>query len=175
MFTKKCSHGSLISNIFSHEKIEKLLYTNRYVISIMGLEWDLRNYIIKEWLEYLSRLRIVKNLDYSVKEEQLEGLFSNYGEVKEVDIGFWDKEWIGCVVMSNPSEAKKAEEALDGSNFNECTLEVCEVSPVLKRGKETETGKYYGVVRNGNKYLPVRTGEGALLNMPYNLCGGGKI
>jgi len=67
------------------------------------------------------------NLGYSVTEEQLRELFSNYGEVREVRIilgkGF------GFVELSSPSEAKKAKEALDGSEFEGRALKVDEARP----------------------------------------------
>ncbi len=50
----------------------------------------------------------VGNLGYSVTNEKLEELFSNYGEVKQVDIiqgrGF------AFVEMSSPSEAESGKE-----------------------------------------------------------------
>ena len=69
----------------------------------------------------------VGNLTYSVTNEQLKELFSNYGEVKEVNVivgrGF------GFVEMSNPSEAEKAKEALNGSDLEGRTLKVDEARP----------------------------------------------
>jgi len=74
-----------------------------------------------------GRKLYVGNLGHSVTNEQLEELFSNYGEVKEVNIikgkGF------GFVEMSNSSEAERAKEALDGSEFREHTLKVDEARP----------------------------------------------
>ena len=69
----------------------------------------------------------VGNLSYSVTNDQLEELFSNYGEVRQVNMiqgrGF------GFVEMSNPSEAERAKEALDGSDFEGRTLKVDEARP----------------------------------------------
>lgn len=69
----------------------------------------------------------VGNLTYSVTNEQLKELFSNYGEVKEVNVivgrGF------GFVEMSSPSEAEKAKEALNGSDLEGRTLKVDEARP----------------------------------------------
>jgi RNA recognition motif-containing protein len=77
-----------------------------------------------------SRL-YVGNLSYSVTNEQLEELFSNYGEVRRADIiqgrGF------GFVEMSNSSEAEKAKEALNGSDFEGRTLKVDEARPPRTR------------------------------------------
>ena len=69
----------------------------------------------------------VGNLTYSVTNEQLKELFSNYGEVKEANViigrGF------GFVEMSSPSEAEKAKEALNGSDLEGRTLKVDEARP----------------------------------------------
>jgi len=66
----------------------------------------------------------VGNLDYSVTTEQLEELFSSYGEIKQVNI--IEGRGFGFVEMSNSSEAEKAKEALDGSDFKGRTLKVNE-------------------------------------------------
>jgi len=69
----------------------------------------------------------VGNLSYSVTNEQLKELFSNYGEVKEVNVivgrGF------GFVEMSSPSEAEKAKEALNGSDLEGRALKIDEARP----------------------------------------------
>jgi len=73
----------------------------------------------------------VGNLSYSVTNEKLKELFSQYGEVKEVNVivgrGF------GFVEMSSPSEAEKAKEALNGSDLEERTLKVDEARPPRSR------------------------------------------
>lgn len=73
----------------------------------------------------------VGNLGYSVTNGQLEELFSNYGEVKEVNVivgrGF------GFVEMSSPSEAEKAKEALNGSDLEGRTLKIDEARPPRSR------------------------------------------
>ncbi len=69
----------------------------------------------------------VGNLTYSVTNEQLEELFSNYGEVKQVNI--IEGRGFGFVEMSDQSEAEKAKEALDGSDFDGRTLKVDEARP----------------------------------------------
>ena len=66
----------------------------------------------------------VGNLDYSVTTEQLEELFSSYGEIKQVNI--IEGRGFGFVEMSNSSEAEKAKEALNGSEFKGRTLKVNE-------------------------------------------------
>jgi len=73
----------------------------------------------------------VGNLSYSVTKEQLEGLFSNHGEVREVNI--IEGRGFGFVEMSSPSEAEKAKEALDGSDLEGRTLKVDEARPPRER------------------------------------------
>jgi len=75
----------------------------------------------------------VGNLSYSVTNEQLEKLFSNHGEVKQVNI--IEGKGFGFVEMANTSEAKKAKEALDGSEFEGRTLKVDEARPPKTRQK----------------------------------------
>jgi len=73
----------------------------------------------------------VGNLSYSVTKEQLQELFSNHGEVKEVNI--IEGRGFGFVEMSSPSEAEKAKEALDGSDLEGRTLKVDEARPPRER------------------------------------------
>ncbi len=75
----------------------------------------------------------VGNLNYSVTSEQLEELFSKYGEVRQVNI--IEGKPFGFVEMSNQSEAEKAKEALNGSEFNGRTLRVDEARPPRNRGR----------------------------------------
>ncbi len=74
----------------------------------------------------------VGNLNYSVTSEQLEELFSKYGEVRQVNI--IEGKPFGFVEMSNQSEAEKAKEALNGSEFNGRALRVDEARPPRNRG-----------------------------------------
>ena len=73
----------------------------------------------------------VGNLSYSVTNEKLKELFSNYGEVRQVNI--IEGRGYGFVEMSSPSEAEKAKEALNGSDFEERTLKVDEARPPRSR------------------------------------------
>jgi RNA recognition motif-containing protein len=73
----------------------------------------------------------VGNLNYSVSKEQLEDLFSNYGEVRQVNV--IEGKGFGFVEMSNQSEAEKAKEALNGSEFKGRTLKVDEARPPRSR------------------------------------------
>ncbi len=69
----------------------------------------------------------VGNLNYSVTNAELEELFSNHGEVRQVNI--IEGKGFGFVEMSSPAEAETAKEALDGSNFKGRTLKVDEARP----------------------------------------------
>ncbi|MFQ6007965.1 MAG: RNA recognition motif domain-containing protein [Candidatus Zixiibacteriota bacterium] len=73
----------------------------------------------------------VGNLSYSVTSEQLEELFSNHGEVRQVNI--IEGKGFGFVEMSNSSDAEKAKEALDGTEFSGRTLRVDEARPPKAR------------------------------------------
>ncbi len=81
----------------------------------------------------------VGNLSYSVTNEKLEELFSNYGEVKQVNI--IEGRGFGFVEMSNPTEAEKSKEALDGSDFEGRTLKVDEARP--PRSRESRDSRRY--------------------------------
>lgn len=95
----------------------------------------------------------VGNLGYSVTNQDLEGLFSDYGEVKQVNI--IEGKGFGFVEMSNPSEAEKAKEALDGSDFKGLTLKVDEAHP--SRSKE-RGGRSFGRRERGGR--PPGKGQG---------------
>ena len=73
----------------------------------------------------------VGNLSYAVTNEQLEELFSNYGEVRQVNI--IEGRAFGFVEMSNQSEAERAKEALNGSEFKGGILKVDEARPPRSR------------------------------------------
>jgi len=69
----------------------------------------------------------VGNLNYSVTEKQLEELFSQHGQIKEVTI--IGSKGFGFVEMSDTAEAEKAKEALDGTEFEGRSLKVDEARP----------------------------------------------
>lgn len=69
----------------------------------------------------------VGNLSYSVTSEHLEKLFSNHGEVKQINI--IEGRGFGFVEMSSPEEAEKAKEALNGTDLEGRTLKVDEARP----------------------------------------------
>ena len=69
----------------------------------------------------------VGNLSYTVNNQQLEELFSSYGEVKQINI--IEGRGFGFVEMSSIEEAQKAKEELNGTDFEGRTLKVDEASP----------------------------------------------
>lgn len=73
----------------------------------------------------------VGNLGSSVTNQDLQDLFSQHGEVKEVNV--MEGKGFGFVEMSNPAEAETAKEALDGSDCKGLTLKVDEARPPRKR------------------------------------------
>jgi len=73
----------------------------------------------------------VGNLGYSVTNEQLQELFSNHGEVRQVNI--IEGKGFGFVEMSNSEEAEKAKEGLNGTDFEGRTLRVDEARPPKNR------------------------------------------
>ncbi len=74
----------------------------------------------------------VGNLSYSVTKERLDELFAKYGEVKQVTI--IEGKGFGFVEMSNQSDANKAKEALNNTEFEGRTLNIDEARPPKSRG-----------------------------------------
>jgi len=64
----------------------------------------------------------IGNLSYSVTNEELEELFSNYGEVKEIKI--IEGKGFAFVELASQAEAEKAKGELNGSDFKGRTLKV---------------------------------------------------
>ena len=81
----------------------------------------------------------VGNFSYSTIDEQLEKLFTQYGEVKSVTV--IGNKGFGFVEMSSAEEAEKAKEALDGSDFDGRTLRVSEARPQTER-PDRNSGRY---------------------------------
>lgn len=73
----------------------------------------------------------VGNLKYSVSTNQLEELFANYGQVKQVNI--IEGKGFGFVEMSSAEEAEKAKESLNGTDFEGRVLRVDEARPPRNR------------------------------------------
>ncbi len=72
----------------------------------------------------------IGNIDYSITKEQIEDLFSKHGQVIQVNI--IEGKGFGFVELSSVSEAEKAKQALNGSDFYGRTLKVDEARPPRK-------------------------------------------
>lgn len=75
----------------------------------------------------------IGNLDYSVKDEQLEEMFGEFGEVTSAKV-ITDKftgrsKGFAFVEMSNDEEADNAIEALNGKTINNRELKVNKARP----------------------------------------------
>jgi RNA recognition motif-containing protein len=81
----------------------------------------------------------VGNLSYSIVSEELEELFANYGEVKEVKL--IAGEGFAFVEMATQAEAEKAKLELDGFDFKGRTLKV-DVARPPKRGPRRDFRRY---------------------------------
>ncbi len=73
----------------------------------------------------------VGNLSYSATNKDLEDLFSNYGEIRNIKI--IEGKGFGFVEMSSQSEAEKAKDALDGTEFMGRSIRVDEARPPRPR------------------------------------------
>jgi RNA recognition motif-containing protein len=80
----------------------------------------------------------VGNLSYSVGNDQLQELFANYGEVKEVRL--IEGKGFGFVEMTSAEDALKAKEALDGSELEGRTMKVDEAHPPREKGDRQRGG-----------------------------------
>jgi RNA recognition motif-containing protein len=76
----------------------------------------------------------VGNLGFSVTVDQLQELFSSYGDVRNINIV--EGRGFGFVEMSNQSEAEKAKKALNGSDFKGRPLKINEALPDRGRQKK---------------------------------------
>ena len=83
----------------------------------------------------------VGNLKYSVTEGQLQELFAEYGTVKDVTI--LESKGFGFVEMSDPSEAEKAKDALNGKDFLGRTMRIDEARPRKERSSRDDMGGGY--------------------------------
>lgn len=73
----------------------------------------------------------VGNLSYSVTNEQLEKLFSDFGTVVSANV--IGNKGFGFVEMTDAAEAEKAKEALNGTTFEGRNLKVDEARPQRER------------------------------------------
>ncbi len=76
----------------------------------------------------------VGNFSYSTDDAQLEELFAVHGTVQSAKV--IGEKGFGFVEMSSSSEAEKAQEALDGSEFGGRTLKVNEAHPQKPRNSQ---------------------------------------
>ncbi len=74
-----------------------------------------------------GRKLYVGNLSQSVTIDELKELFSNYGDVEKVNI--IEGKGFGFVEMYSRSEADRAKQALNASEFKERTLRINEARP----------------------------------------------
>jgi RNA recognition motif-containing protein len=77
----------------------------------------------------------VGNLNYTTTNEDLQELFSTYGEVKQIKI--IEGKGFAFIEMSDSKGAQKAKESLNGSDFKGRTMKVDEARPPQnKPGKD---------------------------------------
>ena len=69
----------------------------------------------------------VRNVKHSVTSDELEELFSDYGDVEKVNI--IEGKGFGFVKMYRRSEADRARQALNGAELKERTLRINEARP----------------------------------------------
>ena len=103
----------------------------------------------------------VGNLTYSVREGQLRGLFSRYGEVVSVNV--IEKKGYGFVEMKTPEEAKNAREALNETEFEGRNLLIDGIRPPLKPKRKPSgigTSGHGGGSSSRSGYKSGRSGDG---------------
>ncbi len=83
----------------------------------------------------------VGNLKYSVTNEQLEELFGEHGEVKNVNI--ITNKGFGFVEMGSPEDAEKVKEAFDGKEYDGRTLRIDEARPPKPRFSRDSGSRRY--------------------------------
>ncbi|MBN1150362.1 RNA-binding protein [candidate division WOR-3 bacterium] len=88
-----------------------------------------------------SRL-YVGNLAYSVTKEELQSLFQEFGEVKEINI--IEGKGFGFVEMSDSNSASKAKDSLDGKEFKSRNIKVSEARPKRNDKPRNNYRKGYG-------------------------------
>ena len=82
----------------------------------------------------------IGNLSYSVTDDQLEELFAPHGSVQSANV--IGNKGFGFVELGSNTEAEKAKEALDGSEFEGRTLKVDEAHPQRERSNRTFNRSY---------------------------------
>lgn len=90
----------------------------------------------------------VGNIPYNATEEDLKGLFSEYGEIESLKIiqdQFTDRsKGFGFIEMVNEEDAKKAIATLNGKDFMGKSLNVAEARPQQKRQGFNSRGSGFG-------------------------------
>ena len=89
----------------------------------------------------------VGNLDYNIKEAELDEIFAEYGEVVSVKI-VMDRETgrtkgFGFVEMAVESEGNKAIEELDGAEVNGRNIKVNKARPKPERSERPQRRERY--------------------------------
>ena len=82
----------------------------------------------------------VGNFSYSATDEQLQNLFSPYGNVVQVNI--IGNKGFAFIEMGSSEEAQKAKDALDGSSFDGRNLRVDEARPQTDRPARTSYKRF---------------------------------
>jgi RNA recognition motif-containing protein len=80
----------------------------------------------------------VGNLSYSVTNKDLEDLFSEYGEIKDIKI--IEGKGFGFVEMSSQAEAEKVKDALNGTDFMGRSIRIDEARPQQPRENRERRG-----------------------------------
>jgi RNA recognition motif-containing protein len=73
----------------------------------------------------------VGNISFNTTNEDLKKLFSNYGEVQQVNV--IEGKGFGFVEMSNQASAEEAKRKLDGTDFNGRSIKVDVARPPKSR------------------------------------------
>lgn len=82
----------------------------------------------------------VGNISYSVGNEQLRELFSQYGEVGEVRV--IEGKGFGFVEMATKEEAEKAKQALNGTEFAGRSLRIDDARPQKEKPRGRGPRRY---------------------------------
>lgn len=83
-----------------------------------------------------SNTLYVGNLNYAVKEDELEELFAQFGKVESVRI--IGRKGFGFVEFGETDEAESAKEKLDGTEFRGRQLRINEAKPKPEGGSRMQ-------------------------------------
>ena len=98
----------------------------------------------------------ISNLNFRTKNDSLQQLFEQYGEVSSANI-ITDREsgrsrGFGFVEMPNDVQAREAIEALNNTDFEDKTITVNEARPKAERSDRGERGGYNRGGYGRNRY-----------------------